>query len=448
MERFLFKKIELWVVLLIMVLGFVLLIFFGAAVRNETKGFNKFGVAGRAANYLAELPSTARRISQNKWGLVAFGGQRFEGLSGWAVADTEANLPGYLLLSRFDGTAQNHVVELIDLSTFEAIHQWWPNSETLLEGVELDEKYITSADLVTSRFRAIHPVLLENGDLIIKDHQAPVMRVNACAGLIWREAGELYHHSSAIGPDGHLWISSHLEPVTVDGVPEDYRDNSIVQMTLDGDILFSKSVTQILIDEGYRNRLFNPFDYISDPVHVNDIEPVMEEGPYWKKGDVFISMRHISAVMLYRPSTDEVIWYNDALWSGQHDVDIVDDHTIAVFNNNAYDMGKGGVVVGNNEIVYYDFDTQKDARPYQEAFDREEIRTMSEGLFDLLPDGSAMVEEENFGRLLIIGADGTKHGEFVNRATNERVYRLGWSRYIDQALGDQAREALADVDCN
>ncbi|ALG90906.1 MULTISPECIES: hypothetical protein [Actibacterium] len=55
---------------------------------------------------------------------------------------------------------------------------------------------------------------------------------------------------------------------------------------------------------------------------------------------------------------------------------------------------------------------------------------MSEGLFALLPDGGVMVEEENFGCLLITDRDDNVKARFINRAENGEVYRLGGSRVI------------------
>ncbi len=36
-----------------------------------------------------------------------------------------------------------------------------------------------------------------------------------------------------------------------------------------------------------------------DPIHVNDIEPVLHDGPYFKRGDLFISARNGSWIMHY-----------------------------------------------------------------------------------------------------------------------------------------------------
>jgi hypothetical protein len=82
--------------------------------------------------------------------------------------------------------------------------------------------------------------------------------------------------------------------------------------------------------------------YNDDPTHLNDIQPVLADGPYWKKGDLFVSLRNISSIMLYRPSTDQIVWMKRGPWLSQHDVDILDDHRISVYDNNVQDRGAGG----------------------------------------------------------------------------------------------------------
>ena len=448
MERFLFKRIEVWIVLVLFVLGLLFLVLFGAAVRNETKGFNKFGAFGDAALAVAEIPVTAQDLIFPPLGLVAFGGQRFQGQQGWEVSGDTSDLTGYLLLSRFDGTAQRHVVELVDLTTLETRHQWWPSSEELLDGArELDPKFMTAWGLKQDRLRAIHPLLLEDGDLIVKDHQSPMMRINACSRRVWMEDNDLFHHSTMMDDEGFIWVSTHLEPAQAERAIASYNDNSITKMTVDGEILSSVSLTQALIDAGHRHRIFSTGGYIRDAIHINDIEPVNADGPFWKKGDVFVSTRHISAITLFRPSTGEIIWHQEGPWSAQHDVDIVNETTIAVYNNNAFDWGRGGQVIGTNQIIYYDFATDTFSEPFAEAFVREDIKTMSEGLFDLMPGGNVMVEEENFGRILLLGADGSKKAQFVNGAEDGQVYRLGWSRYIPKEEGDAAMASLAGISC-
>ena len=76
------------------------------------------------------------------------------------------------------------------------------------------------------------------------------------------------------------------------------------------------------------------------------------------------------------------------------------------------------------------------------------MRTLTEGLFTQLPDGATLVEDSNEGRLLIFRADGATAAQYVNRAKDGWLYHLGWSRYIDQASGDNVLNVLRKVRCN
>jgi hypothetical protein len=76
------------------------------------------------------------------------------------------------------------------------------------------------------------------------------------------------------------------------------------------------------------------------------------------------------------------------------------------------------------------------------------VRTLTEGLFTQLPDGSSLIEDPSEGRLLIFRADGATAAQYINRAKDGWLYHLGWSRYIDQASGDIALNSLRKVRCN
>ena len=69
------------------------------------------------------------------------------------------------------------------------------------------------------------------------------------------------------------------------------------------------TVPQIFIDNGLEYLLFaHGNDYEKDPIHLNDIQPINVDGEFWSKGDVFLSIRNQSMVLLYRPSTNKIIW--------------------------------------------------------------------------------------------------------------------------------------------
>ena len=61
MEKFLFSKIETWVVLLLTILGLVGCLVFGAVVLDRERGKERTGKVGDAAVAVAALPDTLLR---------------------------------------------------------------------------------------------------------------------------------------------------------------------------------------------------------------------------------------------------------------------------------------------------------------------------------------------------------------------------------------------------
>ena len=111
-----------------------------------------------------------------------------------------------------------------------------------------------------------------------------------------------------------------------------------------------KSVFEIL-KENYLENLIVTAKETGNPIHLNDIQPVLQDSKFWMKGDLFLSLRNLSMVLLYRPSTNKILWYQQGPWVYQHDVDIINKSNIAIFNNNM-NLEKTGVNGFNNTIIY------------------------------------------------------------------------------------------------
>ena len=99
-------------------------------------------------------------------------------------------------------------------------------------------------------------------------------------------------------------------------------------------------------------------------------------------------------------------------------------------------------MAGHNEVMVYDFATDTVTSPYRDALAADDVKTLTEGLFELTPSGHLIVEEQNSGRLLIYGPDKSLLAQFVNRAGDGKVYELGWSRFVPRAAGDAALAAI------
>ena len=164
--------------------------------------------------------------------------------------------------------------------------------------------------------------------------------------------------------------------------------------------------------------------YGDDPIHINDIEPILDDSSYWKKGDVFLSLRSISAIILFRPATNKIIWYKQGPWRFQHDVDVIDEDKIAIFDNNVtlgWDQSKT-----HNNIYIYDFKNDKTYKKYVNLFKDNNINSRTGSLYRILDNGDIYVEEENHGRLLMGTEKGELKWEFIWNSL------INWSRYISQ----------------
>ena len=155
-----------------------------------------------------------------------------------------------------------------------------------------------------------------------------------------------------------------------------------------------------------------------------------QDGKYWKKGDVFFSVKHINTIFLYRPEENKIIWYKNGPWRHQHDVDILDGQRISIFNNNSKDFVGGNVVDGHNEVIIYDLKTDEYSQYLKDSLIENDVKNITNGRNEILPNGDLFVEETNYGRSLYFNADDSLRWTHVNRSDDGYVYRVGWSRIL------------------
>ena len=221
-----------------------------------------------------------------------------------------------------------------------------------------------------------------------------------------------------------------------------FNDDAINILDKKGKIIFSKSISEILIEHGYLNRIFSQQTHKFDPIHLNDIEPVLKNTPYFKKGDVFLSLRNLSMVILYRPSINKIIKIIEGPFYNQHDVDILDDKTISIYNNNALLNYKNIRNVTNNEIIIYNFETNTFSKKFEKTFIENKINSNTHGLVDFLSDGSAMVEDRNNGRIFYLNSQGEVVWIFTNLNSKKQLYDLWWARIINSEKSKKLRNLI------
>lgn len=341
-----------------------------------------------------------------------------------------------LVLPRYVNEEKRSVVEIIDLENFNIIHRYNHN---------IEDTYKENR----KRYQYGHPLILKDGSMLAKNVMpTPLFKIDLCGKNLWKNEQLTktfshrisFHHSLELDHEDNVWVSGTLnewnqsiyEHQSIerpgDEKGQGFADDAIIKINpKTGSVIFVKSVIAILLE----NNIFTDSDIYttSDPIHINDVQPVMSSGPYWKVGDVFISILRKSSIIHYRPETNKVINYIKGPFFEQHDVDIYSKDEITIFNNNNT-INKDSAY---SEILIYNFQNKKFRKILDKELEMKNFKTKTEGLADFLADGSIMTEETNGGRILFYNAKGELEWEFLNIANDGNIYPISWSRIISDA---------------
>lgn len=341
--------------------------------------------------------------------------------------------------------------DLINLRNDSIVYQW-----NLAEEVVQKREY----DRYFRDFRPLNTLITEDKSLIVNfAHLNNLFKIDSNANIVWENHDLGYHHSMEFDADGNIWVcaeepgeytlkdKSKLYTTKVRNLNREdmtYKDEFIVKLNAKtGEVLFKKSVSEILVENNYSGLLFNSIDSRRDPIHLNDIQPALDSSAYWKKGDVFLSMRNLSTLALYRPSEDTIIWLRQGPFLNQHDVDIISENEISVFNNNINwawgsnflekSSADASHVLRTNEVVTYNFTTETFEKPYLEYFVSEKLNTRSEGLSQHLSNGDMFVEEQNNGKLYIFSKDEIKLKKVFKTSIEGKIHMTNWMRVYEKS---------------
>ena len=449
LKKILLSRVELWMVAVLLSLA---TLGFGAFMKDgEGRVTPRGGAPGRVAFRIGSAPENLlRRFFRDPAPPPVVAGpsreQRFHGRSGLeipppgAVGESERRRNGYLVVLRHvsfsegdvaerDGAGERRVVspvvvDLVDLNRRKIVHSWTPGA----------------------RFRRGRFFVLPDGSLLVDGRRAS--RMDACSNVVW-ERRLRAHHSFERDADGNFWSPLHMGRNTIPD--RDFVMDGFVRFSPAGEVLSRIELSGALMRAGHRHLLHGHQSarfQATTPVHMNDVEPVLRDGPFWRRGDLFVSLRNSSVVLLHRPATDEVLWLQAGPWLHQHDVDVVSDSEISVFSNNTVmDRDGNQRVSGANEVYVHDFATGETRSPWREAMRRHDVRTEIRGGATVFGDGSVMLEEAEYGRILMLSPDGERVWSYVNRASDGAVRVIQASRWLDAEYGAGVMRSIAALDC-
>ena len=346
---------------------------------------------------------------------------------GLKIRDTEFQDNGYLLISGFNKSHNQVVVELFSLAQNKVLHTWVPPVREILDRTP----QFTKGSNTLKTYKVMHPLLLKDGSIVFTSGLGPMVRMDSCGNIMWVLAHR-FHHSIEQDHLGNIVACS----IIVGGDPGTVlqsRDDGVAVVSLAGELLAEYSITKALLNNGYRGLIYGVGRYEHDRLHLNDAQPVHRDTKDARTGDILLSIRHLSAVALFEPKSGLIKWLKVGPWLNQHDINVLADDTYSIFGNDIVRdvKGKGSHLVeaGKSEIYIYDALTDTVSQPYSAVMARENIQSKTQGRSRVLSNGDVYIEQTDSVRMLRISQDNVRW-EYVNAVTENTVGALHWSRYL------------------
>ena len=293
-----FKKFFTYPVFLVLFLSFIGMMGFGAIVKYNFEGGKRFQFLQKPVMLISSVPITLNKMIKYRTVsddlIFPINAIIYENLR---IFDKKLSPPtlseNLILISRHDGDLGRSIVEIRDLNTFEVLHSYKTNFDEVYKKIDLskDEFKYLKRDKGVNRFYMWHPSITNKGELIFHS-SSPLIKIDFNSNIVWINDENIFHHSTNLDDEENIYVPSHYKPysklvseyVGLNSATENYNfgDDAINILDKNGKILFSKSVTEILIEHGYLNRIFSQQSHKTDPIHLNDIQPVLKDTKYFK----------------------------------------------------------------------------------------------------------------------------------------------------------------------
>ena len=328
-----------------------------------------------------------------------------------------------MLISTFKENKELEI-KLLDLRKNIFVKKWNLNPDTILH-------YAPNSGLTRYNIRLFHPLLLKDSSLICNTDYF-LFKVNKDSKIVWVNKNA-FHHSIQYANDTAVWACETAVNKKTDFrlSPKDTLINSAISLvnTNTGKIEFEKSIYEILNQNGYAYLLaIGAFE--SDAFHLNEVTPALKDGKYWKKGDLLISLRQKSAVFLYRPSTNKILWLQMGPWGNQHSCSFLDEESIMILGNDVTRNDKYmSFLHQHNNIYTYNFKNNITDTPYNKMMEILKPRTYTEGRCNILPNGDVLFDETDRGKVYIFDHNKLKLS-YCDRIDSKHIKILNWVRYV------------------
>lgn len=234
------------------------------------------------------------------------------------------------------------------------LHSWPLPLDALFDGVEG-----FNGEVKLRNFYPIGLGLLRDGSLIATFHGrniypygAGIARIDPAGKVLWKKLDSA-HHWFRIGPDERIYAPVQiLRPVKHVGgnaveirCPNAIYDAGVRVYRPDGTVERTVILTEMLVRAGYPGLIYSVRDDC-DPIHLNSVDIVTSEIagriPGAAAGDLLVSMRELSAIMLFDPVKAKIKRIVIGRTAAQHSAKFLPDGTVLAFDNQGGSRSTGG----------------------------------------------------------------------------------------------------------
>ena len=250
-----------------------------------------------------------------------------------------------------------------------------------------------------------------------------LVKLDRNSEVVWNYPGRA-HHGIDIGADGNIYVLTHE---FTDKPLKDYAhiasprlDDFLVVLSPDGEELKKISLLNAVARSKYRlllNTISSPA--FIDPLHSNSVSYITDVAAanfaFGKEGQVLLSFREPSAVVVLDVDTEEIVWAARGSWIGQHDPEILANGHILLFDN----YGNFEGPEGRSRVIEFDPRTMEIVWQYSGTAERpldSHIRSSQQRL----ANGNTLITESNGGRILEVTPDREIVWEFLNPVRDEK----------------------------
>jgi len=384
---------------LVLFVSSVLFLVFGYGVAAHRFSLFPYSILKSAFDYLQRMKDPAHYLHPIRYKDV-----------GAVVHDRDAVSPGVTLLTGYWPDANwTPGIRIIDMDG-NVLHHWDMNPADLPPETPLTDSAAGGNDSGSY----IHgSYLFPDGDVLFNVEYLGLVRLDRCGKVVWKLPYPT-SHSISRDDDGNFWVSAMKwrDPGTdvapsFAGLIPPYAEDIALEVSPEGKILNEVSLLKTLYDGGKQYLLWKYQTRTGDVTHLNDVEvlsgEMADKFPLFAKGDLLVTMKHISTVMVLDQS-GKIKWLDSQHFNRPHDSDFEETGWIVLFDNRE-DGTENGRFLGGSAIssvnpsngfvrqIYPDNGTQL-------------MYTNAGGKHQLLPNGNRLITEVRAGRVFEIDSSG------------------------------------------